>query len=170
MVSSVLGATSTGEGLGEVTIRPLRPPQRARLLEKWIRVAEVRKRLGPVGDPGVERGPRAQASLCDTPRPTIGVPSAPKLLFSLCCCVGPAVQPHPQASSSLGGSSQVGSLGHWTGAEGWEEAWGRAWPILKAIALHPPIPPETASESSPASATFSLRRITIPRAGSSSRR
>ena len=40
MVSSVLGATSTGEGLGEVTVRPLRPPQRARLLEKWIRVAE----------------------------------------------------------------------------------------------------------------------------------
>ncbi|XP_022366568.1 ral guanine nucleotide dissociation stimulator-like 2 [Enhydra lutris kenyoni] len=40
VVSSVLGATSTGEGLGEVTIRPLRPPQRARLLEKWIRVAE----------------------------------------------------------------------------------------------------------------------------------
>ncbi|KAM6185830.1 ral guanine nucleotide dissociation stimulator-like 2 [Rhynchocyon petersi] len=40
VVSSVLGATSTGEGLDEVTIRPLRPPQRARLLEKWIRVAE----------------------------------------------------------------------------------------------------------------------------------
>ncbi|XP_069418821.1 ral guanine nucleotide dissociation stimulator-like 2 isoform X5 [Ovis canadensis] len=40
VVSSVLGATSTGEGLGEVTVRPLRPPQRARLLEKWIRVAE----------------------------------------------------------------------------------------------------------------------------------
>ncbi|XP_012317128.2 ral guanine nucleotide dissociation stimulator-like 2 isoform X3 [Aotus nancymaae] len=40
VVSSVLGATSTGEGPGEVTIRPLRPPQRARLLEKWIRVAE----------------------------------------------------------------------------------------------------------------------------------
>lgn len=44
MVSSVLGATSTGEGPGEVTVRPLRPPQRARLLEKWIRVAEVRGR------------------------------------------------------------------------------------------------------------------------------
>ncbi|KAI5136528.1 Ral Guanine Nucleotide Dissociation Stimulator-Like 2 [Manis pentadactyla] len=29
-----------GEGPGEVAIRPLRPPQRARLLEKWIRVAE----------------------------------------------------------------------------------------------------------------------------------
>nr|XP_040138385.1 ral guanine nucleotide dissociation stimulator-like 2 isoform X5 [Ictidomys tridecemlineatus] len=40
VVSSVLGATSTGEGPGEVTIRPLRPPQRARLLEKWIRVAD----------------------------------------------------------------------------------------------------------------------------------
>uniref|UniRef100_A0A4W2HUB9 Ral guanine nucleotide dissociation stimulator-like 2 n=1 Tax=Bos indicus x Bos taurus TaxID=30522 RepID=A0A4W2HUB9_BOBOX len=40
VVSSVLGATSTGEGLGDVTVRPLRPPQRARLLEKWIRVAE----------------------------------------------------------------------------------------------------------------------------------
>uniref|UniRef100_A0A2K5S9X9 Ral guanine nucleotide dissociation stimulator-like 2 n=1 Tax=Cebus imitator TaxID=2715852 RepID=A0A2K5S9X9_CEBIM len=40
VVSSVLGATATGEGPGEVTIRPLRPPQRARLLEKWIRVAE----------------------------------------------------------------------------------------------------------------------------------
>ncbi|KAF6115820.1 ral guanine nucleotide dissociation stimulator like 2 [Phyllostomus discolor] len=40
VVSSVLGATSTGEEPGEVTIRPLRPPQRARLLEKWIRVAE----------------------------------------------------------------------------------------------------------------------------------
>ncbi|XP_049620638.1 ral guanine nucleotide dissociation stimulator-like 2 [Suncus etruscus] len=40
VVSSVLGATSTGEGPGEVTVRPLRPPQRARLLEKWIRVAE----------------------------------------------------------------------------------------------------------------------------------
>ncbi|KAM9665733.1 ral guanine nucleotide dissociation stimulator-like 2 isoform 2-T2 [Trichechus inunguis] len=40
VVSSVLGATSAGEGLEEVTIRPLRPPQRARLLEKWIRVAE----------------------------------------------------------------------------------------------------------------------------------
>ncbi|XP_037375407.2 ral guanine nucleotide dissociation stimulator-like 2 isoform X2 [Talpa occidentalis] len=40
VVSSVLGATPTGEGPGEVTIRPLRPPQRARLLEKWIRVAE----------------------------------------------------------------------------------------------------------------------------------
>ncbi|CAK7310358.1 Ral guanine nucleotide dissociation stimulator-like 2 [Vulpes lagopus] len=40
VVSSVLGATSAGEGPGEVTIRPLRPPQRARLLEKWIRVAE----------------------------------------------------------------------------------------------------------------------------------
>ncbi|XP_064453530.1 ral guanine nucleotide dissociation stimulator-like 2 isoform X3 [Mirounga angustirostris] len=40
VVSSVLGATSTGEGPREVTIRPLRPPQRARLLEKWIRVAE----------------------------------------------------------------------------------------------------------------------------------
>lgn len=47
MVSSVLGATSTGEGPGEVTIRPLRPPQRARLLEKWIRVAEVRKKIAP---------------------------------------------------------------------------------------------------------------------------
>ncbi|XP_047650530.1 ral guanine nucleotide dissociation stimulator-like 2 isoform X1 [Phacochoerus africanus] len=42
VVSSVLGATSTGEGPGEVTVRPLRPPQRARLLEKWIRVAELR--------------------------------------------------------------------------------------------------------------------------------
>ncbi|XP_036783573.2 ral guanine nucleotide dissociation stimulator-like 2 isoform X2 [Manis pentadactyla] len=40
VVSSVLGATSSGEGPGEVAIRPLRPPQRARLLEKWIRVAE----------------------------------------------------------------------------------------------------------------------------------
>ncbi|XP_044632321.2 ral guanine nucleotide dissociation stimulator-like 2 isoform X1 [Equus asinus] len=40
VVSSVLGATSIGEGPGEVTVRPLRPPQRARLLEKWIRVAE----------------------------------------------------------------------------------------------------------------------------------
>ncbi|XP_004711803.1 ral guanine nucleotide dissociation stimulator-like 2 isoform X2 [Echinops telfairi] len=40
VVSSVLGATSAGEGLEEVTVRPLRPPQRARLLEKWIRVAE----------------------------------------------------------------------------------------------------------------------------------
>ncbi|XP_023602256.1 ral guanine nucleotide dissociation stimulator-like 2 isoform X2 [Myotis lucifugus] len=40
VVSSVLGAISTGEDPGEVTIRPLRPPQRARLLEKWIRVAE----------------------------------------------------------------------------------------------------------------------------------
>nr|KAF6507629.1 ral guanine nucleotide dissociation stimulator like 2 [Rousettus aegyptiacus] len=40
VVSSVLGATSTGEEPGEVNIRPLRPPQRARLLEKWIRVAE----------------------------------------------------------------------------------------------------------------------------------
>ncbi|XP_006860420.1 PREDICTED: ral guanine nucleotide dissociation stimulator-like 2 isoform X1 [Chrysochloris asiatica] len=40
VVSSVLGATSAGEGLEEITIRPLRPPQRARLLEKWIRVAE----------------------------------------------------------------------------------------------------------------------------------
>ncbi|XP_020019747.1 ral guanine nucleotide dissociation stimulator-like 2 isoform X1 [Castor canadensis] len=40
VVSSVLGAIPTGEGPGEVTIRPLRPPQRARLLEKWIRVAE----------------------------------------------------------------------------------------------------------------------------------
>ncbi|XP_010598902.2 ral guanine nucleotide dissociation stimulator-like 2 isoform X2 [Loxodonta africana] len=40
VVSSVLGATPAGEGLEEVTIRPLRPPQRARLLEKWIRVAE----------------------------------------------------------------------------------------------------------------------------------
>ncbi|XP_066215755.1 ral guanine nucleotide dissociation stimulator-like 2 [Saccopteryx leptura] len=40
VVSSVLGATSTGEEPGEVTVRPLRPPQRARLLEKWIRVAE----------------------------------------------------------------------------------------------------------------------------------
>lgn len=47
MVSSVLGATSTGEGPGEVTIRPLRPPQRARLLEKWIRVAEVREKIAP---------------------------------------------------------------------------------------------------------------------------
>lgn len=43
VVSSVLGATSIGEGPGEVTVRPLRPPQRARLLEKWIRVAEVRE-------------------------------------------------------------------------------------------------------------------------------
>lgn len=43
VVSSVLGATSTGEGPREVTVRPLRPPQRARLLEKWIRVAEVRE-------------------------------------------------------------------------------------------------------------------------------
>ncbi|OBS58103.1 hypothetical protein A6R68_10763 [Neotoma lepida] len=42
VVSSVLGATSVGEGPGEVTVRPLRPPQRARLLEKWIRVAEPR--------------------------------------------------------------------------------------------------------------------------------
>ncbi|KAM4835070.1 ral guanine nucleotide dissociation stimulator-like 2 isoform 1-T2 [Thomomys bottae] len=40
VISSVLGATPTGDGPGEVTIRPLRPPQRARLLEKWIRVAE----------------------------------------------------------------------------------------------------------------------------------
>ncbi|XP_012513878.1 PREDICTED: ral guanine nucleotide dissociation stimulator-like 2 [Propithecus coquereli] len=40
VVSSVLGATPTGEGPGEVTVRPLCPPQRARLLEKWIRVAE----------------------------------------------------------------------------------------------------------------------------------
>lgn len=40
VVSSVLGATPTGEGPREVTVRPLRPPQRARLLEKWIRVAE----------------------------------------------------------------------------------------------------------------------------------
>lgn len=40
VVSSVLGATPIGDGPGEVTIRPLRPPQRARLLEKWIRVAE----------------------------------------------------------------------------------------------------------------------------------
>uniref|UniRef100_A0A7N4P6X6 Ral guanine nucleotide dissociation stimulator like 2 n=1 Tax=Sarcophilus harrisii TaxID=9305 RepID=A0A7N4P6X6_SARHA len=40
VVSSVLGATASGEGLEEVNIRPLRPPQRARLLEKWIRVAE----------------------------------------------------------------------------------------------------------------------------------
>lgn len=40
VVSSVLGATSTIEGPEEVTIQPLRPPQRARMLEKWIRVAE----------------------------------------------------------------------------------------------------------------------------------
>ncbi|XP_058162544.1 LOW QUALITY PROTEIN: ral guanine nucleotide dissociation stimulator-like 2 [Dasypus novemcinctus] len=40
VVSSVLGATPTGDGPAEVTVRPLRPPQRARLLEKWIRVAE----------------------------------------------------------------------------------------------------------------------------------
>lgn len=111
MVSSVLGAISTGEDPGEVTIRPLRPPQRARLLEKWIRVAEVREEIGPVGNHGVERDPTAVASLCD---PT-GVPSTPKLLFSLCCGVGPAVQPHPQASGSLGGSSQVGRMGHWAG-------------------------------------------------------
>ncbi|KAH0512448.1 Ral guanine nucleotide dissociation stimulator-like 2 [Microtus ochrogaster] len=45
VVSSVLGATSIGEGPGEVTVRPLRPPQRARLLEKWIRVAEECRRL-----------------------------------------------------------------------------------------------------------------------------
>lgn len=70
MVSSVLGATSTGEGPGEVTIRPLRPPQRARLLEKWIRVAEVSKDC-PVGDHGVDRGPTALAFLW-TPTGEIG--------------------------------------------------------------------------------------------------
>lgn len=111
MVSSVLGATSTGEGLGEVTVRPLRPPQRARLLEKWIRVAEVRERLGPIGDQGVERGPKAVISVCD---PT-GVPSAPKFLFSVCCGISPSIQPHPQASGSLGGSNQVGRTGPWRG-------------------------------------------------------
>lgn len=58
MVSSVLGAISTGEEPGEVTIRPLRPPQRARLLEKWIRVAEVREKIGPVGDRGVGEIPQ----------------------------------------------------------------------------------------------------------------
>lgn len=71
MVSSVLGATSIGEGPGEVTVRPLRPPQRARLLEKWIRVAEVRERIGPDGDCGVERGPTAMASLCDPHRSAV---------------------------------------------------------------------------------------------------
>lgn len=111
MVSSVLGATSTGEGLGEVAVRPLRPPQRARLLEKWIRVAEVRERLGPIGDQGVERGPKAVISVCD---PT-GVPSAPKFLFSVCCGISPSIQPHPQASGSLGGSNQVGRTGPWRG-------------------------------------------------------
>lgn len=60
VVSSVLGAIPTGEGPGEVTIRPLRPPQRARLLEKWIRVAEVREDY-PMGDYDVERGPTALA-------------------------------------------------------------------------------------------------------------
>lgn len=83
MVSSVLGATSTGEGPGEVTVRPLRPPQRARLLEKWIRVAEVRERLGPVGDPGVERGSKAQAYLCDPHRSVVC--SETSLQFMLLC-------------------------------------------------------------------------------------
>jgi hypothetical protein len=62
VVSSVLGAIPTGEGPGEVTIRPLRPPQRARLLEKWIRVAEVREDY-PMGDYDVERGPTALAPI-----------------------------------------------------------------------------------------------------------
>lgn len=43
-------------------MRPLRPPQRARLLEKWIRVAEVRESR-PAGwglfVSGVVRDPRA---------------------------------------------------------------------------------------------------------------
>lgn len=89
-----------------MTVRPLRPPQRARLLEKWIRVAEVSEDR-PAGDCGVEGGPTAAASRCD---PT-GVPPAPEFLFRVCCRVGPAVQPRPQASSSLGGSSQVGGWG-----------------------------------------------------------
>uniref|UniRef100_A0A8D1WP03 Ral guanine nucleotide dissociation stimulator-like 2 n=1 Tax=Sus scrofa TaxID=9823 RepID=A0A8D1WP03_PIG len=58
VVSSVLGATSTGEGPGEVTVRPLRPPQRARLLEKWIRVAEEGK-LQPSLEPTSKKSPRS---------------------------------------------------------------------------------------------------------------
>ncbi|KAK2492326.1 hypothetical protein MC885_010549 [Smutsia gigantea] len=58
VVSSVLGATSSGEGPGEVTIRPLRPPQRARLLEKWIRVAEEVK-LQPSLEPNSKKALRS---------------------------------------------------------------------------------------------------------------
>lgn len=65
----------------------------------------------PCWGPWCGRDPTAVASLCD---PT-GVSSSPKLLFSVCCGVSPAVQPHPQASDSLGGSSQVGRMGHWAG-------------------------------------------------------
>ncbi|XP_060045568.1 ral guanine nucleotide dissociation stimulator-like 2 isoform X2 [Erinaceus europaeus] len=58
VVSSVLGATPIGDGPGEVTIRPLRPPQRARLLEKWIRVAEEVK-LQPSVEANSKKTPRS---------------------------------------------------------------------------------------------------------------
>lgn len=70
VVSSVLGATSTGEGPREVTVRPLRPPQRARLLEKWIRVAEVRENSAAGWGlfHGVARDPRALTVFSGSPQ------------------------------------------------------------------------------------------------------
>lgn len=75
-----------------MTIRPLRPPQRARLLEKWIRVAEVREKIGPIGDHGMERGPTASASLCDPHRSAVS--SETFLPFMLLC------QPYSPAPST----------------------------------------------------------------------
>lgn len=155
MVSSVLGATSTGEEPGEVTIRPLRPPQRARLLEKWIRVAEVREDC-PCWGPCC--GKRSHSSLCDPHRSAVY--SETSLQFMLLC---QPCSPAPSTGFGQPGGKQPGREG---GALDWDEGWERgcwARPIFKPAALYPP---GTVSGSSPASVRFSLRRIIIPRAGS----
>lgn len=133
MVSSVLGATSTGEEPGEVTIRPLRPPQRARLLEKWIRVAEVRERISPVGDHDVERGPTASASLCDPHRSAVY--SETSLQFMLLC---QPCSPAPSTGFGQPGEKQPGGP---DGTLDWVEGWERGVPRQACPhAFCPPFP------------------------------
>lgn len=133
MVSSVLGATSAGEGPGEVTIRPLRPPQRARLLEKWIRVAEVRERLGSVGDPGVERvGPELWPASVTLPSPRSVVCSETSLRFMLWCR---PCSPAPSTGFEQPGGKPPGGS---TGAPAWRRGGvGQAGPSSRLL---PPTP------------------------------
>lgn len=114
MVSSVLGATSTGEEPGEVNIRPLRPPQRARLLEKWIRVAEVREDC-PCWGPWC--GKRSHSSLCDPHRSAVY--SETSLQFMLSC------QPCSPAPSTGFGQPGEKQPGREDGALYWDKGWER---------------------------------------------
>lgn len=118
---------------------------RARLLERWIRVAEVRERLGPVGGQGVERRSySAVISVWQSHR------SAVCSEISLQCMLW--YQPFNPAPST-GASGSLGEATRWEGrGPGGGVRAGRrpeARPLLQA-----PFTPGTVSESSPASARF----------------